>query len=268
MSDMPYSSKLPGRDSRALALWAVRWIDDRISILSAAGIDAARFLAENNRGIVDDGWPESRQQQIRDVRPVWHLKLGVASRRELNRPRAGCVEICGCALSWRGPHSGSPGRGDREVSMKLPPASRDGARTPQKLWSYLWIDREVVLFTAANLDDAVRWAGASRYTEGRIPDADSIESIEDLQVQLARDGAGYAPTCYRAWVEGHKVGWPPTEYQNPRRGTPPPTGPLHAEARLPIPRYSLTDAYAPRDPDEHRHLRDVPWPDAATWPSK
>ena len=152
--------------------------------------------------------------------------------------------------------------------MRLPPASCDGARFSQRFWSYLWIDRELVLFTAANFDDALRWAEASRYTEGRTPDADSIESIEDLQVQLAPDGAGYAPTCYRAWIEGHKVGWPPTEWQNPRRGTPPPTGPLHAEARLQVPRYSLTNAYAPRDPEERRRLQDVPWPTATKSPSK
>ena len=237
MSDMPHPSTPRPHDSPAVALWAVRWVDERISILSATASDEARFLAERNRGLVEDGWPASRRKPVVGVWPVWQLELGVASRRELNRPRAGRVDICGRELSWHGPHSGSPGRRGRRVIPGLPPATRRDARMTQRFWSYLWIDRELVLFTAEDFHDAVRWADQSCYTEGRIPGRDSIESIEAVLVQLAPDGAGYAPTCYRAWVEGYKVGWPPTRWQRPGGGTPP-TGPLHAEARLQIPRHS------------------------------
>jgi hypothetical protein len=114
-----------------------------------------------------------------------------------------------------------------------------------------------VLFTASDFDTAVRWARESDYHKGG---AETIESCENIEVQLEPDVRGYAPICYRVWVEGCKVGWPPTDLQKPQPGKPPPTGPLHAEARLAIPTYPLTDVHAPGDREKWQHRRDVPWP--------
>ncbi len=224
------------------SLWAIRWSHGRLTVLRARDPVHAGRLAAARQGSTEDGWPTD-DVSVLDVEAVGYLELGVAPRGELNRPKYGSVWIGDTELSWSGPWSG------------LPPSTSGGdlagstlanriRRVHGRLWSYVWRPSELVLFTALDFDGACAWARRSGYgTRGEV-DPESIEAVERLELHLAPDRNGFAPTCYRVWAEGVKVGWPPTEAQLPDPDGLHPDAPLGAEARLPIPSYSRTRAYA------------------------
>ena len=221
----------------------------------------ARSAAESRQMCDEDGWQDLDIAKIRRVLPVESLELQVAPRAELNRPRFGFVRVGDTIITWDGPHDGlMPPRASESNDEVLIGTPLDIRVPSRKLWSFVWSPRELMLLTAMDFDTACVRAKRFRFSWKGRSVADLIEPIARFELQLAKGFAGYAPTCFRLWIDGHKVGWPPTEDQEPRRSDPPPGTPLAAEARLPIPEYAHTYAYGPGPRRKHGRRLDIPWP--------
>jgi hypothetical protein len=241
----------------ASELWAVEWSDGRLSVLDAYGIAEVRHRAETRVGQVSDGWPEAGSVKPESFWPAAFLELSVASRRELNVPKAGRVVIAGNEVGWSGPcREEQVRRGGSTPGLPDPEPGWKRVRFPCGLWAYVWNELELVLCSAPDFKSVKSWAKRSGLGQAEAGD---IEPVERMELQLLPDKGGYAPSCYRVWIEGYKVGWPPTESQSPRPREGPPSGPFHAEARLPIPAYARTYAYAPGYSRTGRRLLDIPW---------
>jgi hypothetical protein len=220
----------------------------------------ARSRAEARQVCGEDGWSDLDTARIRRVRPVESLELNVSSRAELNRPKTGFVRVRGQLINWIGPHDGIAPRSREPKGDVLTGRSRGIRISPRKLWSYVWSHRELALLTAQDFDAACDRAERSCPASERGTVADLVEPIAKFELQLAERVAGHAPTCFRLWIDGYRVGWPPTEDQEPQPVDSPPGTPLAAEARLPIPMYAHTYAYGPGPRRKHQRRFDVPWP--------
>jgi len=191
----------------------------------------ARSKAEERQSCQDDGWWELASARIRRVRPVESLELNVSSRAELNRPKLGFVRVHGQMISWTEPHDGIVPCHKGSKGDVLTGRSRGIRIAPRKLWSYVWSHRELVLLTAQDFDAACDRAERSCPESTRGAVADFVEPIAKFELQVAEGLAGHAPICFRLWIDGYKVGWPPTEDQEPQPVDSPPGTPLAAEAR-------------------------------------
>jgi len=217
------------------------WSDGRCSVFSApADAEAAVRHVADRRDCRFEGWP--RAGSVRAVRlcPVRFLELGVSSRARLNAPKAGRVRILNREISWSGPNSSSlrvltdPGR---VHAIRLPDVTVPPRRT--RLWSYVQHARELVLFNASSFELACSWI---RECFGALEPGRDCERIDRVELHLAPDVGGFAPYCYRLWVDGHKVGWPGAKPIQPSGDDPSSFPPLAAEACLPVPRYSDVEA--------------------------
>lgn len=242
--------------------WIIEWNNRRLTVLMARNSVFARLKARSRQTCNDDGWQGLGTARIRRVRRVSSLELDVASRAELNRPKFGFVRVNGTVISWTGPHEAMTPPRAGGSSAEILSGTAHGIRVPSRgLWSYVWSDRELVLLTAPDFDAACNRAKRYRSTSKSICVERFIEPVPRFELQLADGHAGHAPTCFRLWIDGYKVGWPPTRDQEPRQGDPPPDTPLGAEARLPIPVYAHTYAYGPGPRRENLQRFGVPWPD-------
>lgn len=223
------------------SLWAVEWCDGRLSVFDAANADSAIACAENEIGNVEDGWPDSTHRERRGVHPVGYVEQHVASRRDDNEPRFGRVVIDGDEFAWNGRRLPAPKTRLDKDATRLPWPPGDPTSPRQAVWSFVRASRDLVLFSAADDAEATAWARVYGDELGLF-DTTCREKVEKFLLQLAPDDGNYAPTCYRVWIEGCKVGWPPTDLQRPLRGGPAPPDNLHAEARLAIPTYYRTRA--------------------------
>jgi len=239
---------LPLPDSiRLVTLWAAEWRDGRVSVFTSSGAPAAREEARRRLGR-GDGWPAvGAHREDAAIRRVLFLELVVAPKAARNAPEFGRLRFEEDELSWLGPHSTVAGSRPRDTGRGL---ARPVLSERYRLWSYVWCPSQLVLFTAPDFCSASSWASEAPYG-GPYVQGD-VEPVEDIEVQLAPDDDGLAPTCYRVWIEGHKVGWPAPRPGSPRPGKPPPGSPLPAEARLPIPTYVRTKAKAPGEVDPRR----------------
>lgn len=213
---------------RCVVLFAVFWEDGRLSIASVLPEERDAWSIPRGR----DLWPAGRALGIR---PVDSLELAVRPYREQNVPGRGEVRIEGARHEWQGPKTG--GVFVRAV-QRCEPLETASDRVPNRvtgLWSYVYDDHRLVLFSADDRAAAVAWASASPY--GRNPPDSHVEAVDRIEVQLSPHRNGIAPTCYRVWIDHQKVGWPPV--RRPPRG---PWDRLPAELRLPIPSYQVTRA--------------------------
>lgn len=226
------------------ALWAIRWSNGGLTVLSAKHPARAGRIAASRKGSTEDGWP-TVDVSVLGVEPVDFLELSVAPRRKLNRPQHGCVRIGDREFPWSGRSSGRPSRRGR-VDLAVSTPENRIRPVHNRLWAYVWHPSELVLFSAPHFDAARAWARESPYCLGGAVDPDWIEAVARIELHLGPQRNGFAPTCYRVWVEGFKVGWPPTEAQIPDPDGLNPDGRLDVGARLPIPSYSRTRAYAKR----------------------
>lgn len=232
---------------RAPSLWVIEWHNRRLTVLTARNEADARQRAGNRQRCDEDGWQDLDIAQICRILPVNSLQLEVSSRAQANRPKFGFLWVGRTVIDWSGPHDGStPSRKQRADLGVLSGQARTSRYPARRLWSYVWSDRELLLLSAADFESACLGAANSRFGHGRVSVDHLVEPIMKFELQLAEGASGHAPICYRLWIDGYKVGWPPTEDQEPRRHNPPPETPLPAEALLPIPRYAFTYAYGPR----------------------
>jgi len=226
--------------------WIIEWNNRRLTVLMARNAVVAKLKARFRQNCNDDGWQGLGSAKIRRVRRVSSFELEVASRAELNRPKCGCVRIDGTVITWTGPHEAMTPPRVGESSTEILSGTAVGIRVPScGLWTYVWSARELVLLTAQDFDAACDWARRFPATSAHINVADLIEPIPRFELQLAEGDAGHAPTCFRLWIDGYKVGWPPTKDQESDSDDLPPDTPLGAEARLPIPIYARTYGYGP-----------------------
>jgi hypothetical protein len=223
------------------SLWAALWSDGRCSVFSApADAESASRHVTDRRECKFEGWPRAGSVQAVRLCPVQFLELGVSSRQRLNAPKAGRVRILNREISWSGPNSSSlrvladPARAHpiRLADITVPPR-----RT--RLWSYVQHARELVLFNASNFELACCWI---RECFGVLEPGRTCERIERVELHLAPDIEGFAPTCYRLWVDGYKVGRPGAKPIQPGGEDPSSFPPLAAEACQPVPQYSSVDA--------------------------
>jgi hypothetical protein len=223
------------------SLWAALWSDGRCSVFSApadAGAAARQAAYRQERRF--EGWP--RGGSVRAVRlvPVNFLELGVSSRRRLNAPKAGRVRILNREIAWSGPNRSSPrvlADTGRVHPIRLPDVTVPPRGT--RLWSYVQHVRELVLFNASSFELACSWI---RECFGALEPGRDCEEIERVELHLAPDVEGFAPCCYRLWVDGHQVGWPRAKPIQPSGDDPSSFPPLAAAACLPVPRYSDVEA--------------------------
>lgn len=226
--------------------WIIEWNNRRLTVLMARNPVVARLKARFRQNCKDDGWQGLGSAKIRRVRRVSAFELEVASRAELNRPKFGYVRIHGTVITWTGPREAMTPPRDGGASAEILSGKADGIRVPScGLWSYVWSNRELVLLAAQDFDAACDRAERFRATSKHIKVANLIEPVPRFELQLAEGHGGHAPTCFRLWIDGYKVGWPPTKDQESRSDDLPPDTPLGAEARLPIPIYAHTYAYGP-----------------------
>jgi hypothetical protein len=206
----------------------------------------AKLKARFRQNCNVDGWQGLGTAKIRRVSRVSSFELEVASRAELNRPKLGFVRADGTVIAWTGPHEAMTPPRVGASSAEILSGTAHGNRVPScGLWSYVWSDRELVLLTARDFDAACDRAKRFRSTSKHIDVANLIEPVPRFELQLAEGHEGHAPTCFRLWIDGYKVGWPPTKDQQSSCDDLPPDTPLGAEARLPIPIYAHTYAYGP-----------------------
>jgi hypothetical protein len=223
------------------ALWAALWSDGRCSVFSApADAESATRLAANRRECKFAGWPRAGTVQAVRLCPVQFLELGVSSRRRLNAPKAGRVRILNREILWTGPNSSSMRvLSDPSRVHPLRLADVTVVPRPSQLWSYVQCARELVLFNASSFELACCWV---RECFGVLEPGRYCERVERVELHLAPDVEGLAPTCYRLWVDGHKVGWPGAKPLRPHGTDPSSFPPLAEESRQPLPRYSRIDA--------------------------
>jgi hypothetical protein len=223
------------------SLWAALWSDGRCSVFSApVDAEAAARHAADRRECKFEGWPRAGSVFAVKLCPVQFLELGVSSRQRLNAPKEGRVRILNREISWSGPNSSSlrvlsdPARFHpiHLADITVPPRCT-------RLWSYVQHLCELVLFNASNFELACCWI---RECFGALEPGRDCERVERVELHLAPDAEGYAPTCYRLWVDGHKVGWPGAKPIQPSGDDPSSFPPLAAEACLPVPRYSNVEA--------------------------
>lgn len=246
------------RESPRTSPWVIEWHDRRLTVLLARGAEDARSIANERRGCAEDGWRDRETAEVRRVCPVASLELNVAPRAERNRPKAGFLCVNGQTLAWDGPHDGLSLLDTGDEGYVLDESTGDGQVEPTSLWSYVWSHRELVLLTDPSFKGACLRAARSCPASTRGAIRDLIEPIARFELQLAKSRKGHAPTCYRLWIDGVRVGWPPPEGREPHKG--PPESPLPAEARLPIPAYAHTYAYGPGPRRKMQRRFDVPWP--------
>jgi hypothetical protein len=197
----------------------------------------ASAYARSRLAAGDDGWPAPGTLEIGAIWPVKSLELEVAPRALRNMPRRGRLTVGKLEIRWSGPHSG---RDSRPTRAPFARASAAAGIERTRLWSFTWSSDALVLFNAPDSATAIRWAKQSGYRlPGQTVD-DAVEPIDGIEVQLAREARGWAPTCYRVWIDSYKVGWPPTADQEPAPENP---DPLANEGRLAIPRYSIVRAH-------------------------
>ena len=110
------------------------------------------------------------------------------------------------------------------------------------MWTYVIDGRELVVFTAPDFDSACCWVTVEISPVAKPND---VEPVEHIELHLSPGNTGLAPNCYRLWIDGCKVGWPPVNEYGSDPRIPPPAGPLPAEACLQLPAYSIVDAIAP-----------------------
>ena len=226
-----------------VALWAVRWSGGRFSVFSGPGDAAgARDYAAASQGLVRDRWPGVTVKRLA-LLPVRFLELGVASRLRRNEPKSVRVRMGEHEISWTGPHRKFAfdylaQRNDTLDLSAEPPPRTAGTR----LWSCIHPKHELVIFNAPCFEEACRSAERALCVKNSASDCEPVERVE---VQLEPYHDGYAPICYRLWIEGHKVGWPEPEAEAMLPGRQPPLPPLNAATRVAIPRYDDADVDRP-----------------------
>ena len=183
-----------------------------------------------------------------ELSPVLSMTLQITSRSHNNAPGVGHLQTARRKVEWSGPHSGARVTRPFEKGSRRDELQHDPALSAYQVWSCVIRGNELAVYTADSFEAAHLKATAVFDPRVRSNDVESV--IERVELHLAPDRRGYAPTCYWLWIEGQKVGWPPT-------ATDPPPGPLCVEARMPIPRWTKVDAYAPGFPIRSRRRSEV-----------
>jgi hypothetical protein len=224
-----------------VALWAAEWSDGRLSVLTAPDLERAHALVTRQVRTSQAYWPAAEECELADLRPVHSLMFRAASRSRDNEPAEGQLWIEQRQVTWTAPHKGPRVRRPIEKTTGTPRPWFLETPVPCELWSYVTPGNEMAVYACVGFRMARRLAREDFGPEVRRSDIESV--IERLEMHLAPNDEGYAPTCYRLWIEGQMVGWP-----RPTPRLPPPSGPpwpAPAEARVAIPVREQTDACSP-----------------------
>ena len=74
--------------------------------MPAADLTQARIIADTRLGQLCDGWPDRLTAERKAIVPVPFVRLDVAARCDLNKPKHGHARISDRDYFWNGPHSG------------------------------------------------------------------------------------------------------------------------------------------------------------------
>jgi hypothetical protein len=209
--------------------WCVLWKGGSLSMFTSWRRERARAYAVSPSRRRSDGWPAKEDREIESLERVLGFEMRVGPRKELNAPR-----FCRLILPWGDVRWSRPAYSNAVAGDDLP--HRNESESAFQLWGFVWLSREIFLLDACSRIDAGHRVVESRSRWG-IPVTsnprmviDNLEPVDRFEIHLAPDGADLVPTCYRVWIEGYKVGWPPPDPEDHH--------PDAVEARLSVPRTS------------------------------
>jgi hypothetical protein len=199
-----------------------------MTIVTASDAEEAhRYVRDSNRDAVDE-WLATERVRVPNLVPVTQLEVGVGPRSSLNAPTFCRVRMPAQSITWI-----APGRETLHKALltQTSEAEQRPPISPLRIWSYVWRGRELVFFVAPDFKSACDRALARATTWGFAPAtrrlvSANVEPIDGIRIRLRPPSLGSAPRCYRAWVKGVKVGWPPIEPETsvPSAPIPPKSG--------------------------------------------